>query len=279
MLKPILPGELLEELRRIFAGVPDAAGGRGSAAARADRPLRVLLAEDNRVNQTLATTMLSKRGHRVTVAMHGLDALDKLASEDFDVVLMDVQMPEMDGIAATHAIREKEAGASRRIPIIAMTAHAMAGDRERCLEAGMDDYVSKPIDPSELFGALSRVLEGSGETKPEVSVYDRTLALHHVGEDPEILAQLVTMFLEQGPERMARVEAAFARGDAAALEHEAHSLKGTAATMGMGTLRDAAYRVERIGGSGSVEGAAAAVAEMTAAMAAVVQVLRSEGAA
>jgi CheY-like chemotaxis protein len=156
MLKPILPGELRDEIRRIFADLPEVAPGSGRPAAPPDRALRILLAEDNRVNQAVATAMLSKRGHRVTVAVNGLEALAELADGEFDLVLMDVQMPEMDGFAATRAIREREVGAARRIPIVAMTAYAMAGDRERCLEAGMDDYVSKPINPTELFEAISR---------------------------------------------------------------------------------------------------------------------------
>jgi CheY-like chemotaxis protein len=156
MLKPILPGELREEIRRIFADLPQVAPGSGQPVAPPDRPLKILLAEDNRVNQAVATAMLSKRGHQVTVAGDGMEALEAMAAGEFDLVLMDVQMPEMDGFDATRAIREREAGASRRIPIVAMTAHAMAGDRERCLEAGMDDYVSKPITPTELFEAISR---------------------------------------------------------------------------------------------------------------------------
>jgi CheY-like chemotaxis protein len=125
--------------------------------------LRILLAEDNRVNQAVAKAMLAKRGHDVTVAVDGREALEKLASDTFDLVLMDVQMPEMDGFAATHAIRAREEGSGRRIPIIAMTAHAMSGDRERCLEAGMDDYVSKPINPTHLFEAMDRVLAPGAE--------------------------------------------------------------------------------------------------------------------
>jgi two-component system, sensor histidine kinase and response regulator len=163
MLKPILPGELRDEIRRIFADLPQAARGSSRPAASPDRPLKILLAEDNRVNQAVATAMLSKRGHRVTVAVNGLEALEALAAGGFDLVLMDVQMPELDGFAATRAIREREVGGARRIPVIAMTAHAMAGDRERCLDAGMDDYVSKPINPTQLFEAMARALTGSAE--------------------------------------------------------------------------------------------------------------------
>ena len=280
MLKPILPAELKEELQRVFAQAPaPAAAAPTSGAPVAGRALRILLAEDNRVNQTVAVAMLSKRGHEVRVAANGVQALEMLRVEPFDLVLMDVQMPEMDGLEATRAIRRGEGGADPRTPIVAMTAHAMAGDRERCLEAGMDDYVSKPINPTDLYETMARVLAGSGEEESRMSVFDRSTALHHVGGDAEILGQLVGMFLDQGPERMARVEAAFAERDAGTMEREAHALKGTAATLGMGDLRDAAYSVEKLGAEGLLDTATRAVTEMRGAMDEVVDLLRREGSA
>jgi CheY-like chemotaxis protein len=131
------------------------------AASSPQRPgpsLRILLAEDNAVNQKLALRMLQKRGHTVVVANHGKEALDLIAQQYFDVVLMDVQMPQMGGLEATAILRASEQGTGRHQPIIAMTAHAMKGDRERCLEAGMDGYVSKPIDSKELFRVIESVL-------------------------------------------------------------------------------------------------------------------------
>jgi two-component system, sensor histidine kinase and response regulator len=126
-----------------------------------ERPLRVLLAEDNVINQKLATRLLEKRGHSVTVAATGLEALDAIGRGVFDLVLMDVQMPDMDGLEATQIIRRREQGTGRRLPVIAMTARAMKGDRESCLDSGMDGYLAKPIQPRELFEALERV--GAGE--------------------------------------------------------------------------------------------------------------------
>jgi CheY-like chemotaxis protein len=120
-------------------------------------PLRILLAEDNPINQRIALELLNKRGHSTVVAGDGLRALEAFANQPFDVVLMDVQMPEMDGYQATEAIRRREAGSFRHTPIIAMTAHAMSGDAERCRAAGMDGYLPKPIRPSDLYDVLARL--------------------------------------------------------------------------------------------------------------------------
>ncbi len=127
-----------------------------------ERSLSVLVAEDNPVNQRLVVRALQKRGHRVVVAGNGLGALAAMERESFDVVLMDVQMPEMDGLQATRIIREREAGSGRRVPVLALTAHALSGDRERCLEAGMDGYLSKPIELRRLLEAV----ENAAATAP-----------------------------------------------------------------------------------------------------------------
>jgi two-component system, sensor histidine kinase and response regulator len=123
------------------------------------RPLRVLLVEDNTVNQLVARRLLEKNGHAVVIAENGRIALDALDEADFDMVLMDVQMPEMDGLAATAAIRRREAGTGRRLPIVALTANALKGDRERCLAAGMDGYVAKPVQVQTLLRVMADVIE------------------------------------------------------------------------------------------------------------------------
>jgi CheY-like chemotaxis protein len=162
LLKPIRQSELREAIARVL-GAREQKGAvplitryslhdaRDPAAS-----LRVLLAEDNPVNQLLATRLLEKRGHRVTVAANGREALAALDRESYDLVFMDVQMPEMDGLEATIAIREKEKAGANHLPVIALTAHAMKGDQERCLEAGMDGYLSKPIRPQELDEFLEK---------------------------------------------------------------------------------------------------------------------------
>ena len=130
-------------------------GGRTNAAAS---PPRILLVEDNLINQKVASRMLEKNGHTVVIANNGKEALDTLAEQDFDAVVMDVQMPEMDGLEATAAIRAGEQGTGRRLPILALTAHALNGDRERCLRAGMDGYIAKPVQGARLLQALAEVV-------------------------------------------------------------------------------------------------------------------------
>jgi CheY-like chemotaxis protein len=159
--KPCKQSELLtglvKALRISFAGEPRPKN-IDNAPARNNSGLRVLLAEDNAVNQRLAIRLLEKQGHHTTVVDNGKQAVAALERETFDLVLMDVQMPEMDGFEATSVIRAKEVGTDRHIPIIAMTAHAMKGDRERCLESGMDAYVAKPVRSRELKEAMENVM-------------------------------------------------------------------------------------------------------------------------
>jgi CheY-like chemotaxis protein len=161
LVKPIRQSDLLETIRRVLEppeeAEPDAPAPRQEIAPLGEG-LQILLAEDNLVNQKLALRLLEKRGHRVTVAGTGKAALLELESGAFDVILMDVQMPEMDGFEATAEIRRRELATGSHQPIIAMTAHALKGDEERCIAAGMDGYVAKPIRPTELYAAIDRVV-------------------------------------------------------------------------------------------------------------------------
>jgi CheY-like chemotaxis protein len=166
LVKPILQGELLEAILAVLGSRTDAAEPAqlvpSDSLWKERRPLRILLAEDNVVNQRLAMRMLEKQGHTVVVVGDGVLALAALERDRFDVVLMDVQMPLMDGVEATGAIRKEERASGRHIPIIAMTAHAMSGDRQRFLASGMDGYVSKPVHSQELFAAIENVLSLAG---------------------------------------------------------------------------------------------------------------------
>jgi two-component system sensor histidine kinase/response regulator len=161
LIKPINQSELLTAILRVLGAREGVAVEAEAVQLEAVRPLRILLAEDNPVNQKLARRLLERAGHSIVVASDGVEAVALAAQSDFDVILMDVQMPNLDGFEATTAIREREVGV--HVPIIAMTAHAMKGDRERCLAAGMDDYVTKPIDPAALHEALARCCAEAAE--------------------------------------------------------------------------------------------------------------------
>jgi CheY-like chemotaxis protein len=171
LVKPILEAELLAAIGTALGHGAEAAEQPSAlvtppSPGESLRPLRILLAEDNPVNQVVAVRLLQKLGHNVTLVPNGREALTKLAAENFDLALMDVQMPEMDGFEATRALRAKEAATGQHIPIIAMTAHAMKGDRERCLKAGMDGYVAKPIRLAELSQVIEQLVRQADSPPP-----------------------------------------------------------------------------------------------------------------
>jgi CheY-like chemotaxis protein/HPt (histidine-containing phosphotransfer) domain-containing protein len=261
--KPVRPSDLLDAVLSSLSLAPSRGGRQRSAGAEQgrllDRSLRILLAEDHVVNQKLAVSLLERDGHTVRVACNGKEALAALEQEDFDVVLMDVQMPEMDGFEATAAIRAKEKETLRHQPIIAMTAHAMKGDRERCLEAGMDGYVTKPFRRSALFEALAavsqpatRALKKEEEQKPPS--FDLEAALEIVQGDRELLIELVQLFLEEKPRQLTDLKQAIVRRDAAGVALHAHSLKGPLNSIGASSAADAAWRLEQMGRSGQMDG-------------------------
>jgi two-component system sensor histidine kinase/response regulator len=223
------------------------------------RRLRVLLAEDNAINRELVVRLLSKRGHIVVVAANGKQAVAALEAQSFDVVLMDVQMPEMDGFEATAAIRQKENASGVHVPIIALTAHAMKGDRERCLAGGMDGYVSKPVQPEELIKAVEG-LDGNAQAAGKASdltneVVDREVALARVDGDEGLLADLAKLFCEESPKLLSAVQDAVAKRDTEALKRAAHSLKGSISTFAARDATEAALRLEDLARSGELAGA------------------------
>jgi two-component system, sensor histidine kinase and response regulator len=160
LLKPVKQSELFDAILNAL-GIGEGLQREPSAPATAAprrRPLNILLAEDSLVNQKLATSLLQRQGHQVRVVNNGREALAALASSQFELILMDIQMPEMDGLEATRQIRALEQGCGRRTPILAMTAHALKGDRQRCLETGMDGYIAKPVRAQDLLRAIDEVL-------------------------------------------------------------------------------------------------------------------------
>jgi PAS domain S-box-containing protein len=203
------------------------------------RRLTVLVAEDQAVNQKLVARMLTNRGHEVVLAADGRAALDRLAVERFDAVLMDVQMPELDGLSATAELRAREKGTGRRTPVIALTAHALAGDRERCLSAGCDFYLSKPVRKEELYTALESLADPELTTPgapavtpaPHPRAFDEEAALRRVEGDRAFLAELVAMFFDRWPALRCEVRATVAAGGTAA-GRLLHTLKGTLASLG-----------------------------------------------
>jgi two-component system sensor histidine kinase/response regulator len=226
----------------------------------------ILVAEDNEVNQLLAVRMLERRGFRADVAGDGRQALRAVQERDYDLVFMDCQMPEMDGYAATKAIREHE-GEAMRVPIIAMTAHSMRGDRERCLAAGMDDYLSKPLDHVAFDAALERWLgapvkklelpgsgpDGNGDAALDPSTFGR---LRDELAESGALPRLVEIFSTQTPERVDELRQAIGAGDHDVVLRLAHTMKGGAASLGATKLAEACKALEEVAGDGELGDAA-----------------------
>ena len=263
MTKPVTQSHLLNAITNALGtarGDEETAGGLTAGVGEDFVPRKILLAEDGLVNQKVAVRLLEKRGHHVTAVSDGQLAVEAFQRDAFDVILMDVQMPTLDGFAATAEIRELEKDGGGRIPIIAMTAHAMKGDRERCLDAGMDDYVAKPFRPLDLFRAIEEACPGSPRATPAPGdaaesakvdaeaagepVLDRKQALANVGGSENVLVEMAEMFAEEGPKQLAEIEAAHASGDLKLLQRAAHTLKGSAALFAASDAANAARRIE-----------------------------------
>ncbi len=237
----------------------------GAASAQPSKELRILLAEDNLVNQRVALHILRKANHSVHAVVNGREAVEALEREPFDLVLMDVQMPEMDGFEATDAIRIREKISGKHMPIVAMTAHAMAGDRDRCLAAGMDDYISKPVHGPDLLRLLQKFAPPSAPVVAPVSapratvaprgdkpVFDRETALDRVNGEAELLDEVIELFLTDAPNRLAEVRTALEQGDPKRLQMAAHSLKGAAGYVGADRTSAQALKLEELGRRGEL---------------------------
>ena len=231
--------------------MPAPRNGRAEAAV----PLTILIAEDNVINQELVTSILRKRGHRVTVVSNAQAAIEALDRESFDIVLMDCQMPEMDGFQATATIRAHEAATGGHVRIVAMTASAMEGDRERCLEAGMDDYVAKPIHTPELLKVVEArpAQESAAAPLPPVdSLVDRDALLERVDGDLDLLKRMVEPFVSDCARVVGTIRVAVGRQDCRTLERSAHFLKGSVGNFCAPALFDLALRLERLAKAGDL---------------------------
>lgn len=272
LTKPVKQSDLLEAM---LSTLGDRVARRHVRDAPRRRPgarrLHVLVTEDNQVNRQFVTRVLEKRGHTVSTAVNGrqaIDAIERLRPRTFDVVLMDVQMPELDGLSATGIIRERERPAGVHVPIVAMTAHAMAGDRDRCLAAGMDSYVAKPLRPQELVDAV----EHAAERQPAAArdhrplavdmAFDMDRARERLGGDRRLLSEIISIFSAEAPVMMAAIRKTAADGDAEGLRRAAHALKGALGTLDAPRAFQTAQRVEDLARRGELADVASPLADL-----------------
>jgi two-component system sensor histidine kinase/response regulator len=261
LMKPVTQSDLLDAIL-----VAVGRGGEGENPRNLDAGLagadltgshlRILVAEDNLVNRAVATGILEKAGHVLVHASTGREAVEALKEGSFDLILMDVQMPEMDGFEATRQIRRLEKMTGGHTRIVAMTAHALAGDRERCLAAGMDDYLSKPLRKEDLFQALEGARLAEHEHQIETTLlYNREQLLSQCDGDEELMAELVSIFHDNTPRILRAVGEAVEKGDAPALATQAHKLLSSLGVFGAGRARTLALRLEKHGRENDFGGA------------------------
>jgi two-component system sensor histidine kinase/response regulator len=276
LTKPIGQSELLDTI--ISAITPQVAGEQSVEAPVLEikktltHALKILLSEDNAVNQKLAIRILEKAGHHVTLARTGREAVtawENSGDAGFDVLLMDIQMPEMDGMEATAEIRSREKKSGKHVPILAMTAHAMRGDRERCLASGMDGYISKPIHPVDLFAEIERCVgsqKGNSQmmenTQGMSELVDRTSLLERVEGDQELLTEMIQIFKEEGPALMMAMRESLRSGDWVVLERSAHSLKGAASNLSSKAVANIALKLEQDAKNNDIESAEKSLVEV-----------------
>jgi PAS domain S-box-containing protein len=272
LMKPVRQAELWRAIQEALGAAPQRIDRTPLPPPSPGRSLRVLLAEDNPINQKLSIRLLEKHGHRVEVVETGAAALDALERDRFDLVLMDVQMPVMDGLQATQRLRERERQRGGRIPVIAMTAHALKGDRERCIDAGMDGYVTKPVRPEELYAAIAALTvtapsSGHDGAATAVGLPDLArvvawdTAMAHVGGDVDLLKEMAGIFLVQVPKWIKSLREAVAGGDAATIHAIAHPLKNSLNLFGAKAAADPCVELENRSRIGNLDGAADLLAQ------------------
>jgi len=274
LIKPFKQSELMDSILTTLGlaapsvGQPDE---EVDTVSRGRRALRILLAEDNEINQLLAVRLLEKQGHSVMIVADGQEALAAVAVERFDVVLMDVQMPKMGGFEATAAIRAQERNGGWCLPIIAMTANAMKGDHERCLDAGMDGYVSKPVQAEKLYQEIERVIPVFVETMSKANglestrkeeAFDHVAALAHASGDKDLLSEVTQLFLADKPRLMANIRNAITAGDPKALGFAVHTLKGVLGNFYAQAALQIAERLEMMGDMADLTGVEPALATL-----------------
>jgi CheY-like chemotaxis protein len=264
--RPVLPSELRAVLLRLLAGDVPVVPASGAGGEALPAKGRILVVEDNPVNQLVATGLLRALGYRTHTADDGLAAIEAARSGGYDAILMDVQMPLMDGYTATRHIRAHETG--RRRPIIAMTAAAVEGERERCLEAGMDDYLTKPVDAARLAETLDRWLIAgiSYADRLDLERLDELRELDDPDEGTSYVDRAIANFLGRAEDQMTSMTRAAASGDAEQLRAVAHQLAGAALNLGAVTLGESARDVEERVLNGALDEAAAALPELAALM-------------
>jgi PAS domain S-box-containing protein len=275
LMKPITQSALLEVMAEVLGfqwrGRAQRSASTLASLPQSSRPLRVLLVDDNPVNRRLGTKILEHQGHTVLLADNGEQAIRAHEGDRFDVILMDVQMPEMNGFEATAAIRKREHLTGRRTPIIAMTARAMKGDREECLAAGMDDYVSKPFRASEFFEVIYALTDGAApwreraeEDLSEIAdeVIDAEALIENSLGDMDLVREVVGLFLENYQEAIEALRGAIAMGDCESVNEAAHKLKGSLGGVQAGAAWRVAFRLEEMGRGGDLTAALAAIEEL-----------------
>jgi len=250
------------------------------------RKTRILLAEDNVINQKVALKILEKIGCRADAVVNGRQALEALQSRAYDLVLMDCQMPEMDGYAATRKIRSLNSEI-RNVPIVAMTAHAMQGDRDKCIEAGMDDYIPKPVNPQTLIEVIERWLTkgevaqekevGVPKTSAKAEVFDRAGLLERTMGDQDFAQEIVEAFFEDAPRRIADLKESLNNGDGAMVQQHAHTIKGASSNVGGLALQATAARIEAAGKIGNLGEVASLVPQLDEGLELLKAVARGQG--
>ena len=255
LMKPVTKSELLDAIITAMGHTqqPSASLITRHSLREKHRSLNILLAEDNAVNQTLAVRLLEKQGHTITLANNGVEAIAHCQSAQFDVILMDIDMPEMNGYEATKIIREQEHGNNVHIPIVAMTAHAMQGAREECISNGMDGYISKPINIETLWlelDHLTQEMKALPETSSSSSfhpiVADFSKARIAMDDNRELFDEIVRLYLDDAPPHMQKIKDALALNDAEAIRHSAHSLKGMVSIFAAHRATQAADMLEQL---------------------------------